>query len=167
MVSRRITLIGLLGISAKPALGQDLRPLGPVARPSATPPAEILNNKELMALYQALGYDVSAVYGLFQAIRTVFQKQDITGFANLCLFPLLLLANSERQTIANRNGVEARREAIFSPPVRGAVERQQFQALGLSDHGIMYGAGELWLQARCQDRACKQLDYGVATINAV
>jgi hypothetical protein len=167
MLSRRAALVGLFCVSANAAVGQDLGPSGPAVRPSATPPGEILDNKDLMALYEALGYDVSAVYGLFQAVRSAFQKQDITAFADLCLFPLLLFANKERRAIANRDDVEARREAIFSPPVRETVERQQFQSLGVSDHGIMYGSGQLWLQARCQDRACKQLNYGVATINAV
>ena len=167
MLSRRIVLIGLLGTTTKAAFGQDARPSGLMTQPRVTPPGEILENKELMALYQALGYDVAAVYGLLRAVRTVFEKQDIRGFANLCLLPLLLFANKERQAIANRDGIEARRATIFAPQVRGAVERQQFQALGVSDHGIMYGAGELWLRARCQDRACQQFDYGVATINLI
>ena len=55
-------------------------------------------------------------------------------------------------------------DAIMTPKITDAVTKQDYEKLFVNATGIMFGDGQVWVNGVCKDKACKNFDAKVITI---
>lgn len=94
-----------------------------------------------------LGATDTAVFLRFdRALREAFEQQDATALAPLVSFPLRLnRADGSHVVLANATALQAQYPQVLAPALRAVLARQRPETLFCNADGMMYGAGELWV----------------------
>lgn len=97
---------------------------------------------------QAGGPGKEAFLTFDRELRAALSTQDAASLALLVDFPLRVNP-PDRATISldNQAALQVRFQEVFSPAVRKAVLNQKTEEVFCKYTGIMYGRGELWIQA--------------------
>lgn len=56
---------------------------------------------------------------------------------------------------------------IFTPEIVDAVAAQTWETLFVNAEGLMFGAGEVWLNGICVDEACSDFDVRIVAIQTL
>lgn len=78
-------------------------------------------------------------------LKAAARDDDRQSLAAMIRYPLTIYADG--QEVATYLGAEALLadfDAVFTPPVMGAIEAAEYETLFVNDQGAMIGDGELW-----------------------
>ena len=106
------------------------------------------------------------IYGTaIQAIQEALVNYEIEGIAGYIPFGEAIKVNGEDVVIADEADLAARFDELFNEKVVNAVTDQQYDTLFVSQDGIMFGDGELWISGICDDEACEFPFVNIIAIN--
>ena len=112
--------------------------------------------------------DASTFDQIFTHMRKVFAAgniDDMMEIADTVEYPLTVNGADGELVIKDRGEFIDQFEDIFTENVRTAIANQRYENLTVSSDGIMFGNGELWMSAICQDNACTDQYWAVTAIN--
>lgn len=145
--------------------------------PAATP-APVVPDPASAAPAQVTADDPTAVnktiddmlgnHERYQAVIQQFQKavaeKDAATVASLVNYPFAATIDGKRVEIADRQAFVQQYDKIVTPAIASAITQQKYSQLMVNYKGVMFGSGEAWINGICKDKACKQVDVRVVTI---
>jgi hypothetical protein len=99
----------------------------------------------------------------FNKVKVANATRDAQAMAKLAAFPLTV---DGKKSIKNASAFIARYSEIFNADVVKAVEEQKFETLFSNYQGVMFGNGQLWFAAVCDQRTCKKHKVRIVAINS-
>jgi len=141
------SLIVLTGILAAPALAQNT-------------PTDIDKSIDTM-----LGDHVK-VQHLVTDLQQAVAKHDAPAVAALVHYPIKINPGTKPFTIRTPQAFIARYDRIITPAIATAIQKQKYEDLFVNYKGAMFGNGEVWITSTCIDKACKQTDIKISTIQS-
>ncbi|RYE07835.1 MAG: hypothetical protein EOP22_15970 [Hyphomicrobiales bacterium] len=100
----------------------------------------------------------------FKTIQEGLAARDIAAVSGYIGYGEAFKLNGEDVVIADEADLLARFDEIFNAKVVAAVTAQTYETVFVSQDGIMFGNGELWINGICDDAACA---FPFVTITAV
>ncbi len=98
-------------------------------------------------------------------LQQAVQKHDASAVAALVSYPISIDPHTKK---ALRVGAPpafiTQYDQIITPHIAEVIERQKYEDLFVNYQGAMFGTGEVWIAGICKDKACKQVDIKVRTI---
>ena len=122
---------------------------------------------ETAGRFADLGYDPQQVYAVFCNVQEAFREKDLSKLSKVVSFPMLLNTPNSSINIKNAQDLDRHKGTIFSDNFRNVVLEQQFETIFLSSKGIMFGDGEVWLQALCPNQDCSNSIVRIVTMNVI
>jgi hypothetical protein len=167
VVARRGLLAGasklVLGAAALSILGAAVAEADGDEGGAQMPPL----SPETAGRYADLGYDPQQVYAVFAGVQAAFRARDVAKLSELISFPMLLKTPDASVRVQSARELGRYKDKIFSDDLRAVVSAQEFETLFLSSDGMMFGDGQIWLQAQCPDQACTTSMVRIVTINMI
>lgn len=81
-------------------------------------------------------------------LRTAITRRDIAATALLVRFPLTInFYDGSSISLNNLTAFQSRFAEVFSPTVSSAILKQKLNNIFCNYNGIMYGRGEVWVEA--------------------
>ena len=105
---------------------------------------------------------------IFTQMKKVFKAgniDDMMEIADTVEYPLPVNGGEGDIVINNRDEFIDQFDDIFPENVKSVIANQRYDKLGISSDGIMFGNGELWMNAICRDNACTDSYWAVTAIN--
>jgi hypothetical protein len=105
----------------------------------------------------------------FQAVLTslkqAVERHDVAAVAALVSYPITINPRTKTaMSIRTPQAFIARYDQIITPHIADVIEKQKYEDLFVNYQGAMFGSGEVWIAGICKDKACKQVDIKVRTI---
>jgi len=104
----------------------------------------------------------------YEAAITKLQKavatHDAPGVAALVSYPIRVKIKGKNTLIKSTKTFVKNYDAIMTPKITDAVTKQDYEKLFVNATGIMFGDGQVWVNGVCKDKACKNFDAKVITI---
>jgi len=109
--------------------------------------------------------DPAKFQAVFTGLKQAVQQHDASSVAALVSYPITINPRT-KQAISVRTSQTfiARYDQIVTPHIADVIEKQKYEDLFVNDQGAMLGSGEVWIAGICKDKACKQVDIKVRTI---
>ena len=89
---------------------------------------------------------------------------DKQTLAKMMKYPLMVSGGAIK--VMNEQDFLTNFNAIFSPPVVAAIQRQAYADLFVRDSGAMIGGGEVWFTGVCADSSCYRRIPKVTAVNS-
>jgi hypothetical protein len=102
-----------------------------------------------------------------EAIIEAANSGDAETFASYFSYPITVPVDGEPQTIETANDFVANYDAIMTDAITGTLTGQDYGELFVNADGIMFGAGEVWINGICIDNACSTFDVRVVTLQEI
>ena len=105
---------------------------------------------------------------IFTHLKEVFANKnsdEIAEIADLIQFPLTVNGGDGKEVVNNEEEFISNIDDLVPDNVREVVANQRYQDLMVSSDGVMFGNGELWINAICQDTACENPNWAITAIN--
>ena len=107
----------------------------------------------------------------FKTLMTTLQKDvaahNAAGVAALVRYPFGATIAHKARVLRTPTAFVQNYAAIVTPPIAKVIEQQKYEDLFVSDRGVMFGRGEVWVQGYCRDKDCKgKVDIQIATIQS-
>lgn len=99
-------------------------------------------------------------------LQQAVAKHDAAGVAALVHYPLAVKLRGKPAIIRTPQSFIADYDRILTPEIAAAVEKQKYEDLFVNYQGAMFGNGQVWIAAICRDKACKQSDIKIRTIQS-
>lgn len=150
--------------SETPAISQ-IVPAASAEAPAATPaaPADPTKEAEIDARIDKVLGDHVAYRSALERLQAAVAGDDRSGVAALVRYPLDARTLSGKLHIENAQAFVAHYEDIVTPAVAQIIAAQRYEALFVSQNGVMLGAGEVWINGVCHDPKCVDVDVKVVT----
>jgi ketosteroid isomerase-like protein len=97
-------------------------------------------------------------------LQTAVAAKDAAAVAALVSYPINVAVAGKKTVIKNADAFVQNYEKIVTPTIASAVTTQKYGELMVNAQGVMFGNGEVWLNGICLDKACKQSEPKVVTI---
>ena len=101
----------------------------------------------------------------FEVLQDAVGAGDKATVASLVHYPFNVTIDGERFAIDGEEAFIERYDEIVTPPVAAAVTGQDYAGLFVNADGVMFGDGEVWMNAYCTDRSCAVTYWLVRAIN--
>ncbi|HTH54260.1 MAG TPA: hypothetical protein VL495_09930 [Edaphobacter sp.] len=102
---------------------------------------------------------------VFTGLKQAVEKHDAAAVAALISYPITINPRTKKAiSIRTPKTFIARYDQIVTPHIADVIEKQKYEDLFVNDQGAMFGSGEVWIAGICKDKACKQVDIKVRTI---
>lgn len=102
-----------------------------------------------------------------EALQQGVKAHDAKAVAAFVSYPITVRVKTVKKTITSAEAFIADYDAIMTPKIANAVTRQDYADLFVNYQGVMFGNGEVWINGICKDKACKDVDVKVVTIQPV
>jgi hypothetical protein len=151
-----LSIAGLVLVACQPAV---------VAATTSTPsPATDAGDAAVnQAIDQLLG-DHTKYEPVIRAFQKAMIAHDAAAVAALVAYPLRVRVAGHAVTIGTPRDFIAQYDSIVTPAMAAAIGRQRYDALFVNYQGVMFGSGEAWINGICKDKACKDFDVKVVTL---
>lgn len=113
---------------------------------------------------QRLLGDPEAYETLFRQLQDGVAADDATAVSTLMRYPLRVEVEGTRRDIADAEAFIAAYPSIMTPALKQVIAGQSFDALFVNWQGVMVGQGQVWFSGQCLDKACKQTEVKVSTL---
>lgn len=140
-------------------------PAPSAAAPAATPtaPADPAKEAEIDARIDKVLGDHVAYRSALERLQAAVAGDDRSGVAALVRYPLDARTLSGKLHLENAQAFVAHYEDIVTPVVAKVIAAQRYDALFVSQNGVMLGSGEVWINGVCHDPKCVDVDVKVVT----
>jgi hypothetical protein len=108
----------------------------------------------------------SKVQRLVSDLQQAVAKHDPAAVAALVHYPIKINPGSKPLTIRTPRAFIARYDRIITPAIAAVIQKQKYEDLFVNYRGAMLGNGEVWITSHCLDKACKQTDIKIGTIQS-
>ncbi len=98
----------------------------------------------------------------FNKVKAANAARDARAMAKLVAFPLTL---NGKKSIKTESAFITRYNEIFNANVIKTVEQQKYETLFSNYQGAMFGDGQVWFSALCDQRACETYKLRIIAIN--
>lgn len=101
----------------------------------------------------------------FEVLQQHVAAHDTATVAALVSYPLTVTIDGERVVINGEAEFAERYDEIITPRIAGIITGQNYADLFVNGEGVMFGEGEVWMQAFCTDGSCQVIYWLVEAIN--
>ena len=101
----------------------------------------------------------------FTALTTAFAEDDRATIAAMGGYPFEVAANGELYDILAPEDLIANFDALLLPETVEAIAAQDYADLIVTDEGVGFANGALWLANVCADEACASSDWLITRIS--
>ena len=101
----------------------------------------------------------------FEVLQDAVGAADKATVASLVHYPFNVTIDGERFAIEGEEAFVERYGEIVTPAVAEAVTAQDYADLFVNADGVMFGDGEVWMNAYCTDRSCAVTYWLIRAIN--
>lgn len=119
------------------------------------------------AVNEQLAFQFGDAAKMEEAIATFQQAVrdgDAETVAALVSYPITVTIDGEDREFADAEEFADSYDEIITPHIAEVVAQQDYAALFVNVDGVMFGSGEVWLTALCEDEACDNMEAKVVTI---
>ncbi|UJW76170.1 hypothetical protein [Rhizobium sp. SL42] len=107
---------------------------------------------------------------LFKATITDLQAriadEDSIAVSAFIDYPITVRINGKRKTLRQAEDLEPLYYDIFTPEIADIIVNQDYGSLFVNGDGVMFGNGEVWMNAICLDDGCTETEARIVTIQA-
>lgn len=104
-------------------------------------------------------YDTSIT--AFQHAVAAGSKEDVAAFIR---YPIKVTIDGRTKVIRSPDAFVKEYDAIMTPDIVNAVKNQAYGDLFVNDQGVMFGDGQVWMDAICIGSKCRQSVVQVVTL---
>jgi hypothetical protein len=98
-------------------------------------------------------------------LQQAVQKHDVSAVAALVSYPISIDPHTKKPLrVGAPPAFITQYDQIITPHIAEVIERQKYEDLFVNYQGAMFGTGEVWIAGICKDKACKQVDIKIRTI---
>jgi hypothetical protein len=102
---------------------------------------------------------------VFTGLKQAVEKHDAPAVAALVSYPITVNPRTKKAiSVRTPRTFIACYDQIITPHIADVIEKQKYENLFVNDQGAMLGSGEVWISGICKDKACKQVDVKIRTI---
>ena len=102
---------------------------------------------------------------VFSGLQSAVEKHDAAAVAALVSYPITINPHTKKaMRIRTPQAFAASYDKIITPHIAEVIQKQKYEELFVNYQGAMFGSGEVWLTGICKDKACKQIDIEIKTI---
>jgi hypothetical protein len=123
-----------------------------------TSPAELDKSLDMLV------GDHVKVQHLLANLQQSVSQHDPVAVAALVHYPLRVNPGNHPFTVKSPKAFIKDYDRIVTPDIAAAIQKQKYETLFVNSQGAMLGDGEVWITSFCLDKACKQSDIKVGTI---
>jgi hypothetical protein len=99
----------------------------------------------------------------FQHAVATGSKEDVAAFIR---YPIKVTIDGQTKVIRSPDAFVKQYDRIMTPDIVKAVKDQTYGDLFVNDQGVMFGNGQVWLDAVCIGSKCRQSVVQVVTLQA-
>ena len=133
--------------------------LAAFAAPALAQSVEAVND-QLALQFGDDGRMERAIIDFQQAVR----DGDVETVAALVSYPITINIDGVDREFADAEAFAADYNDIMTPDIAEVVAGQDYGALFVNSQGAMFGQGEVWITAFCEDESCNSWEPKVVTI---
>ncbi|CAH0339634.1 hypothetical protein [Rhizobium sp. CECT 9324] len=93
-------------------------------------------------------------------------NEDSIAVSAFIDYPITVTINGKRKTLRQAEDLEPLYYDIFIPEITDVIVNQDYGSLFVNGDGVMFGNGEVWMNAVCLDDACNETEARIITIQA-
>jgi hypothetical protein len=97
----------------------------------------------------------------FQHAVATGSKEDVAAFIR---YPIKVTIDGQAKVIRAPDAFVKQYDAIMTPDIVNAVKNQRYGDLFVNDQGVMFGDGQVWMDAICIGSKCLQSVIQVVTV---
>ena len=134
---------------------------------SAASPALAQTDDDVFAALEGV-YGIEAAGNFdayFTTITTAFAEGDSQALADMGSYPFEVAANGELYDIFTPQDFTGNFDALLLPETIDAIANQDYADLIVTDEGVGFANGALWLANVCSDDSCSTSDWLITRIN--
>lgn len=102
--------------------------------------------------------DTKSFLAFDKELRVAIAKQDVVAMAFLVQFPLRVHSETGNYSLDDPAALQSHLQEVFPTAVRKAILDQKVEETFCKDEGVMYGNGEVWINAT-------KLGYAIQIVN--
>lgn len=131
------------------------------ANPAAAQQAEVY--AALETIYGTEQADLFDDY--FEVVKQGFAERDLELLASLGAYPFEVAANGELYDIFRPENFSENFDALLLPETIDAIANQDYADLIVTDEGVGFANGALWLGNVCEDDTCATSNWLITRIS--
>ncbi|HMF65431.1 MAG TPA: hypothetical protein VK608_15180 [Edaphobacter sp.] len=109
--------------------------------------------------------DPAKFKAFFANLKQAVEKHDAAAVAAVVSYPITVNQRTKAAvTIRTPQSFITRYDQIITPHIADVIQKQKYEDLFVNYQGAMLGSGEVWIAGICKDKACKQSDIRIRTI---
>ena len=129
-------------------------------------PALAQTDEDVTAAIESNFGDAEPFVDAFDAIRAAVEAGDAETFASWISYPFRVTVDGEAYVFEGEYGVVDHYESMMTDEIKTAILDQQYRDLLVNAEGVMFGDGQLWLSAICQNEPCDSFDVRIITVQS-
>lgn len=99
-------------------------------------------------------------------LQTRIANEDSIAVSAFIDYPITVTINGKRKTLRQAEDLEPLYYDIFTPEITEVIVNQDYGSLFVNGDGVMFGNGEIWMNAICLDDTCNETEARIITIQA-
>ena len=103
----------------------------------------------------------------FDAIQVAVAAGDAPTLAEYIPYGTPIFIHGGERAFDSEQDFTASYDEIFTPEIVAAVAAQTWETLFVNAEGLMFGAGEVWLNGICVDDACSDFDVRIVAVQTM
>ena len=113
-------------------------------------------------IHAASGMTNAEAQTFFNKVKAANATRDARAMAKLVAFPLTV---NGKTNVKTASAFIARYSEIFNANVIKAIEQQQYETVFSNYQGAMFGNGQVWFAALCDQQTCDTHKLRIVAIN--
>jgi hypothetical protein len=110
--------------------------------------------------------DHAKVQRLVTDLQQAVAKHDPGAVAALVHYPIKIKLRGKPTYLKTPQAFITNYDRIITPAIATVIQKQKYEDLFVNYQGAMFGNGEVWITSHCLDKACKQTDIKIGTIQS-
>ncbi len=103
----------------------------------------------------------------FDAIQAAVADDDAATLAEYIPYGSPIFIHGAERVFDSEADFAAAYEEVFTPEVVDTVAAQTWETLFVNAEGVMFGAGEVWLNGMCVDDTCSDFDVRIVAVQTM
>jgi len=137
-----------------------------VALAFAAAPVLAQTDEDVTAAITANFGDAAPFVDAYDTIQAAVADGDAETFAGWISYPFRVTVDGEAYVFEAEDGVIEHYESMMTDEIKTAIVEQQYKDLFVNAEGVMFGNGQLWLTAICQNEPCDIFDVRIITVQS-
>ena len=118
------------------------------------------------AIHAVLG-DHQKFHDAFDAIQAAVADGDAAAVAQYIPYGTPVYVHGNEEVFDSEAQFVDAYDGIFTPEIIDTIAAQTWETLFVNADGVMFGAGEVWLNGICVDETCTDFDVRIVTVQTI